>query len=116
MPGTQESANNIFRDEGLRDYESQDYEADPMPEYKNSMLNEHTGQKKQHFYKIWIPDFQNYNLHDSQVSEISKNEAAEDSYIIGRRQDGTQEYNLKIKRGRKFHKPDGRIRLLKNML
>ena len=91
-----------YGDSGLGDYyDSQDFGADAIQDQVKSLHNE---EKMQNPYIVLGPDNNKYNVLDKKDSAVSVNEISKLQNL------------RKRKRGGKFHKPDGRIRLLKTLM
>ena len=109
-----------YGDPALSDYEFQDYENDRFDDYENLNNDQHAepGMDSLNSDNLGIADYPYASMHNRQNSRVSEYEKPPQRYISKTRKNDIQDYSvkMKMKRGGKFHKPDGRIRLLKNMV
>ena len=72
----------------------------------------------QYSYNLGIADYPYDSMHSTKNSRVSEYEKPSQRYISKIRKNDIQDSSvkMKMKRGGKFHRPDGRIRLLKYMV
>ena len=116
----QDSSVPQYGDPALSDYEFQDYENDRFDDYENLNYDQHAEPRmdSRYSYNLGIADYPYASMHNRQNSRVSEYEKPSQRYISKTRKNDIHDsfVKMKMKRGGKFHKPDGRIRLLKNMV
>ena len=109
-----------YGDPALSDYEFQDYENNRFDDYENLNYDQHAEPRmdSRYSYNLGIADYPYDSMHSTKNSRVSEYEKPSQRYISKTRKYDIQDYSgeMKMKRGGKFHKPDGRIRLLKVMV